>query len=276
MKAKAVLPCTVVLAVLGSWAVQAQEYPRSSYGTAADEVLGEGGDRPAPPPKLPPVQALSDWITYTKPDCCGPLGGGPLATELYLRSGWAIPVEGAFFGKTLETGWMIGIGARELFFNPSLTAAWAVDFGISYTYNHGQRNDIAVLVRGADDSTRLLVTRSLHRTYFNMAVGREWYWSAPANAPGWKLRFGGDLGGRYGTLRADMDELGRRSFFRRGDTIGSLFGAVHSDLEIPWGCCTLLSGVRAEWNYNWSDVFQAQNDADFQDLNLLLTLGVRF
>jgi hypothetical protein len=77
-------------------------------------------------------------------------------------------------------------------------------------------------------------------------------------------------------MRVDLDEFRMRSFFRRGDVTGSLLWAVHTDVEIPCGCCTYQAGFRAEWGYNWSDVFQAQNDADFQELNLLLTLGVRF
>jgi hypothetical protein len=63
---------------------------------------------------------------------------------------------------------------------------------------------------------------------------------------------------------------------RRTDTIGSAFLGLHSDVEIPCGCCVFMAGLRAELNYTWSDILQRQNDSNLLDVNLLITCGVRF
>ena len=87
--------------------------------------------------------SLSSYITYQRPDCCGPIGGdGPIQIELYARAGESIPIGNTSFTKTLQAGWMIEGGGRSLFYNPSMDAAWTVDLGLSNTWNHGQRPDI--------------------------------------------------------------------------------------------------------------------------------------
>src|SRR5262245_54848733 len=118
MSTKTIIPCALLLAVLAGGLARGQEMASSPAAmqpppgpavTPADAVPGAS-------PSLPGT--LSSWITYVKPDCCGPIGGnGPIMAELFLRSGVAVPVEGAIFGHILETGWVIEGGGRSLFFN---------------------------------------------------------------------------------------------------------------------------------------------------------------
>ena len=60
------------------------------------------------------------------------------------------------------------------------------------------------------------------------------------------------------------------------DTIGGVYASLHSDLDIPCGCCVFQLGFRAEWDYTWSDILQIQNKSDVQDINLMVSLGVRY
>ena len=63
----------------------------------------------------------------------------------------------------------------------------------------------------------------------------------------------------------------------RTDTIGAAYVAGHTDLDIPCGgCCVFQVGLRAEFDYTWSDILQIQNKSDVQDINLLLSFGVRY
>lgn len=284
MNVKAVCCWALVLTVLGVRAAWAQDTSTPSYGRPAAPA-------DTTPDKLPAVHSLSDWITYSCPDCCGPIGGhGPIGSELYVRSGWSIPVGGDIFHSTLETGWTIEGGGRLLLFNPPMDAAWTFGLGLISTYNHGQRDDIPIKLFLRDNTTntagqlvnpgtfieRDVTVRNLHRTDVAATLGREWFLNGSANGCNWKWRAGFDVGGRYGTMRVDLDEFRMRSFFRRNDVIGAFTFALHTDVEIPCGCCTFIGGVRAEYGYTWSDIFQAGNDADLQEVNLLFNLGVRF
>src|SRR4051794_27721008 len=85
MNAKVLCSCALVLTVLSACPARAEELPAPTrYG---------GDPAPAPVPEEPPAhvpapQGLSSWITYTRPDCCGPVGGqGPIKWELYGRTG---------------------------------------------------------------------------------------------------------------------------------------------------------------------------------------------
>ncbi|MFL5245464.1 MAG: hypothetical protein ACJ8FY_25490 [Gemmataceae bacterium] len=256
--------------------------------SAADSgpVLRDG---PMPPGDMPSLtnspaapSRLSNWIAYTRPDCCGPIGGdGPIESETYFRAGPSLPIEGPLFGHTLETGWLVQGGARVLFFDPPQESAWTVDFSISNIYNHGQRSNIAVIlpfvnvpsnnpfVTTPTTLTNFPVTvHALNRTFVNVAFGQEQYLWGAANTNESTCRVGWDLGGRYGSEKLELNELRHRT----GVTGGVTF-AAHTDVEIPWGKVLLLGGFRLEWDYIWSDVV---HDADVQDLNILLTAGVRF
>jgi hypothetical protein len=58
--------------------------------------------------------------------------------------------------------------------------------------------------------------------------------------------------------------------------VGGLFLSLHSDVEVPCGCCIFQAGVRAEYGYIWSDILQRHNDTDLESINLLFNAGLRF
>ena len=104
-----------------------------------------------------------------------------------------------------------------------------------------------------------------------MGGGREWYLFGSASSGCTMWRFGFDTGGRWGSERADFNEIRHRN-----DMIGGIWAAAHTDVEIPWGCCVLQAGFRVEYGYTWSDILQIQNKSDVQDINILFNFGVRF
>jgi hypothetical protein len=111
-----------------------------------------------------------------------------------------------------------------------------------------------------------------NRTFVNLALGREWYLTGSALDCGNKWRIGCDVGGRWGTSSLELNEIRHRVAVCEG-----LFVSLHSDLEIP--CCSVvfLAGLRAEWSYTFCDqILQEQNDTNLQEINLMLTAGVRF
>jgi hypothetical protein len=250
-----------------------------------------------------PPPSLSSWITHHQPDCCYPFGGhGPINTELYIRNGPSIPVAGGILHDILDTGWDFQAGGRSLFFNPSVDAAWTVDLSVNYIYNHAEPSPTVPVILPTQASfvspiefktmTIQAHLRELDRTFANVAVGREWYLNAPANASGWKWRAGLDVGGRLGTAKAlfaqrvsqpvqILENSGQTLTFGTTtshftDTIYGTSISLHTDLEVPCGCCTFLGGFRAEWDYTWMDVLKGTNNSDLQDVNLLFMLGVRF
>jgi hypothetical protein len=274
MSTKVIVACTLVLAVLATRSLPAQDLP-----VPAQPSVVEGSRVPAPAPgeavsgENGAPHGLSNWITYTRPECCGPVGGnGPIQTELYVRTGPSLPVEGSIFGHTLQTGWLVEGGGRSLFFNSEMDAAWDVDFGLGNVYNQGQHADIKVPINRPGFPTTDVSIRNLNRTTVNMTLGREWYLSGSAHDCGQKWRAGIDIGGRFGTARLDLHEIQHRT-----DVIGSALVALHTDWERPCGgCCIFMTGFRVEWDYTWMDILQEQNNAEVMDVNFLLTFGVRF
>jgi hypothetical protein len=258
---------------------------------------------------LPPGSVVDPWIAYARPGCCGPLGGdGPISSEWFLRNGVSMPVATGILHEALQTGWMTEFGARALFFNPDTDAAWTASASLSYTYNNSGRGDLVFrypegFLRNVLNPVTGLRTnvvqfenipvtiRDYQRWSLNTALGRERYFFNPAYRPGWHLRFGWDSGGRWGYGRAELNDLsgivppnnpqGIESnvilFRRRSDVFGTVFVSLHSDLEVPicCGAAYFISGIRAEWNYNWTNLFPGQ-PRDLQDVNLLWTVGFRY
>src|SRR5262249_42403750 len=111
----------------------------------------------------------------------------------------------------------------------------------------------------------------LNRTFVNAAFGREWYLWDSANSNGRMWRAGFDAGPRYGTEKLDLNELRHRT-----KVAGGVFVALHTDLEWPCGACIYQAGLRAEWSYTFSEILQDQNNADINDMLLMLNFGVRF
>lgn len=261
-----------------------------SLSTARAQYSGSGpGDAPPPvnarpreqgqPEEMFQAPGLSSWITYHKDNGCdGPVGDGmPIMTELFIRSGWAVPTDVNHFGQVLDLGWDIDGGGRLLLFNRAETRAWTITAGLSNVNFHGAHSDIHFPVQvfvpnaiGVNQLTKVNVTvRDLNQTFVNLGLGREWYLWGPANAPGRNWRVGIEGGGRWGSEKLDLHEIRHLT-----DTIGGVYAAAHTDLEFPLGACTFLAGVRAEWNYIWSDVLQAPSDV--MSFNGLFTLGIRF
>ena len=290
MSVKNVSLFALALTLLGVGAVHAQDPAAVPYGPAA----AEEGPPPQPGQLLNPAappHVLSSWILYNKPCCCGPLGEHrPLHYELYLRAGPSFPIEGSVFGRTLETGWDIEGGARLLFFNLPQTAAWTLDLGLGNVHNNSRRADVKVPIIRRDPNpnfNRLLpvsptnqpfirvddpvTIRALNRTFVNFSGGREWYVIGNGSCEGPAWRIGADFGGSWGTAKAEFFEIRHRT-----DVVGRLFVAIHSDVDVPCGCCIFTFGVRGVWDYSFSDVLQKQNNGDLQDIQVLGTIGVRF
>jgi hypothetical protein len=208
---------------------------------------------------------------------------GPLAYEVYARSGASLLLGNSILDQTLKTGWMIEGGARVLWFNPEETRAWALDLSISnVAHEERNRNLIHPVLRnilvpdGAGGVTSVpeipVTVTHFNRTFVNVSIGREWYLLPPASCGSdWSVRLGTDVGGRWGTGKLELVELPSRQ-----DVMGGAYIAVHSDVEIPCGACILQVGFRVECDYTWTDILQRQNIGDLIDLNLLLNLGVRF
>jgi hypothetical protein len=183
----------------------------------------------------------------------------------------------------LETGWTIMGGGRTLLFDPSATAAWTLDFSISHTYNGGNQPGLffPILI----PTQRLVTVRDLHRTCFNVALGREWFLLGSAFSDGSNWRVGADVGGRYGTSRIDYNDtlilangtFRPNGYLRDSDVIGGLYLAAHTDLELPLGGCKFVTGVRIEWGHTWMNFFKVPyTSSDVEDLSFLFSAGIRF
>jgi hypothetical protein len=184
----------------------------------------------------------------------------PLYTELYLNAGPSVPVGNGTLSQELKTGWSITGGTRALFFNEPQTRAWVVDahiintnqsagrqntaFPVAFSHNGQKSSD--VLFKGQTGLTDFTL-QNANRTLVGLGFGREWYAWQPATSDGRMWRFGLDSGGRWGSQRVNFNEFGH---------------------------LTDVVGVRVEWAYTWSDVLQRTSDS--QDLNVLLSAGIRY
>jgi hypothetical protein len=288
MRTKRIFPSALMLAVLSLASVHAQETLPNAPLTVdraaeAPQPAANGAPATQPAPGM-----LSSWMTYAQPGCCGPMGGnGPILYELFVRSGASLLVDGKIISRALETGWVIEGGARSLFFNPALDRDWSIDLSISNTLNRTDDrsprfpynivfapiNPITGLPGTPVPTTIQATLRELNRTDINAGLGYEWYlWGNAGCCNSKRWRVGIDGGGRFGSVKAEFNELSHHT-----DILGGVYAGLHTDWEFPvGGCCTFLAGIRAEWDYNWMDILQEQNNAQFMDVNLLLTFGVLF
>jgi hypothetical protein len=249
---------------------------------------------PPGPAGLPPGSYRSPWYA-DGPGCCGPLGAhGQVAYELYLNTGPNMVFGSGEFTDRLNVGWIVGGGGRSMFFNPEGDAAWVIDLGLSYTYNRGSSQDFSDLFlrqQPLQDATtgqlipqpdRLATSRirGLHRTSFNFAVGRDWFrWGPgiPGGEPGWNVRVGADVGGRWGTSHIDVVPLdeGPNGYARRQKVFHGLFIGGHANCEVPLGGWIWTSGLTVQWGYDWMDIAPPLK-GDIQNVNFLLSTGFRF
>jgi hypothetical protein len=122
-----------------------------------------------------------------------------------------------------------------------------------------------------------LTPRNLNRTYANLGLGREWFLWGPAHVdglnngalPNWKVGF--EFGPRWGTADLEVNEVTHLT-----ETIYAAYVAIFTNFEYPWHGCVFTAGIRGEFGYTWCDILQEQNRTDLEDINLLLTVGVRF
>jgi len=269
---------------------------QAAGGETADPyaaLTGQPATQQPPAAGLPAGSYPSPYYT-DGPGCCGPLGrNGRVGYEFYSYVGPAFSFGEGRFARELNVGTMVGVGGRSLFFNTSHDAAWVVDFGLSYQKNPGERDHLTNLfVRQAPttnpftgettpnpDIIAPTGIRSLHRTNFNFGVGRDWWLWGPGSTGmenGWNVRFGGLVGGRYGTAHVDLLVNGDPSLYQRkqGVTHG-FFLAPHITAEVPMGTWILFAGVRLEYGYDWMNLV-APIQGNLHNLNLLFTAGIRF
>lgn len=230
------------------------------------------------------------------PGCCGPLGrNGRIGYELYVYTGINWPFGEGAMGRHLNTGVVVGGGGRSLFFDTTHTAAWAIDLGVSYTYNRGEpghpvmafvqqapiTNPLTGQISPRPDVIRDVAITGLYRTNFNFGVGRDWWlWGAGSTglSDGLNWRVGGTVGGRWGTAHVDLAPVNAARFGdyqRRQNVTHGLFLATHSTLDIPMGTWILFSGFRFEWGYDWTNLIPPL-EGNVHNFNLMLTAGIRF
>ncbi len=207
-------------------------------------------------------------------DCCGPMGAhGPIATEIYGRSGASFIISQTRFSDSLKTGYEVMGGGRSLFFNSSGSRAHVVDLGLSYTTNDGNPNNTF------DFSGAPVTIRNLHRTAVSLALGQDWFLGGAGpvgSGSGCSFRSGFDVGGRYGTSHLDMNIAGiPGGYLRQRDTYAAGFLGVHLDLEVPMGGWTFFSGLRGEYGYSNLNLITGTNTS-VHDINVLLNMGVRY
>jgi len=304
---------TVPPVTLGTATVPGLPMPKAAGTAAAGTPLASPGTGTMPymaggepntlttltaPPGLPPAlnglqpgTVSSPWTHSPKLDCCGPTGGnGPVTYELYSKTGPSFIVGGGpEFSGAAKFGWMVGGGGRTLLFNPEGDAAWVLDLGGTYAYNGGAENrTLDVFNRPPRDARGQLTgpdvifpftLRGITRTSVNAYLGRDWFLNGPGVLgfeQNWNSRFGIDAGGRYGTIRVDLvPETDRENYFRRYSVTTGVGLGAHYNAETPVGNWILFTGIRVEYGFNWSNVVPPLN-GNFQDLNVLLTMGVRF
>lgn len=222
------------------------------------------------------VPGVSNWIRRETAPCCnGPIGkNSEIGTELYFRTGVSIPLaDGPLLGRNTTTGFVVEGGARTLFYNHEFTKAWVIDIGISNTRNSGISNPQPIFlnalrpgVNGFQDFT--VTVRDVNRTMVNLGFGREWFWTPAKDQPA-HWRFGVDAGARWGSMRVNLREIVHRT-----DVIGGAYTGMHALYEFPCNNSIVNVGLRTDYSYTWSDIFQRASD--LSEVNLMLNLGVRY
>jgi hypothetical protein len=288
MKANTVFACALLLAVAPACTAQVAEpltqVPAPYPAGIVPSELNAAPEMPDAHPQLTP----SGWISYGQPGCCGPLGShGPIQAELYVHSGPSLPVAAGFLEDRLAVGWLVQGGGRSLFFDSPGIRAWTADLSLSYMFNSARANQSTFLVPVPFTNQNVFpaqtvtinvpsTVRELHRTEGTLSLGREYYLIGTAlQCDGCRLRFGWDVGMRWGTTRLDLNFGDTSTFHRLNSWNYGPVIAVHSDFEYPLGCFTFIAGFRAEVDDTFNNRIQLGDDS-VADVNLLLTLGLRY
>ncbi len=205
----------------------------------------------------PASEGVSSWLAYPRPGCCGEVGrcGGAIDSELFLRSGSSVPVGGGLFGSVMKPGWDFEVGVRVLLFNKPEDAAWTAELGLTNT-NYvtttkkqaiiDNYNSLSSNGAGGTNTTVIpefpVTPRGLNNTTVDLSLGREFYlWgngapSCKTKEPSWRAGF--DIGGRWGSSKLDLEEI-----LHKTATVGGMFASIHTDVDIPCGCCIIFAGV---------------------------------
>jgi len=240
--------------------------------------------------------SLSSWIIRPGEPGAPKYGlgmNGPIGWEAYVMTGASVPIGGGVLDRNLMVGWDVTGGGRSLFYNLDATSAWVVDVGVTNIYQTAKTRDNIVFVKNmgkqifdnnfdpfTDDIqaygryTGPLGVTYINRLSANLSIGKEWYiWgSAEEQDQGNNFRIGGDIGGRWGSMKMTTNAF---VTFQQAQ-FGSLFGAIHADWEIPISGFILQNGFRIELDQCWNQVLQSQNNADILSLNFLYRFGIRF
>lgn len=241
----------------------------------------------------PQAAPTSRWLSAEPALCNAPQDGAPIAAEVYIRNGASIPFSSSFnrrdaLGRDMVPGYLIQGGIRTQFFNDAADRAWAVDAGISHVSNGHNQNRLyalrvidftgntditgqpeVALIQFGTPTTPGIRIRDTDRTYVNLGIGRDYYWRSSADDLHKHLRLGWDVGGKYGTLSQEYNIIKHRT-----DVIGGVYCGLYGDVEYPteWGTCFV--GIRWEYGYTWADILQRASD--IQEINVTLTLGLRY
>jgi hypothetical protein len=287
------MPTPVLAMPYGVPAVSAASAPSApsyaSSGTANGEypVSLPATDGAMPQGLTTASGGVSSWLAYPRGALCcgGPGGDGPIQGEVFSRWGVAVPLGTNAFTTDMNVGFSFEIGARSLFFHPTLDRAWTVSFGLESTWNSitdgstfeifgepvtsfdffGQPRREFIPVQ------RVTPTR-LHTTTLNITLGQEYYFWGNAACNGTsKCRIGWDVGGRVGKAKLDFAVERHRT-----DTVGGFLVSTHADYECPLGGCILYLGGRVTYGYTWMDILQRQNNTDFQQIGVYVNTGIRF
>ena len=62
---------------------------------------------------------------------------------------------------------------------------------------------------------------------------------------------------------------------RRQGVYHGVYLGTHLDWERNFGGWIFFAGIRAEYSYNWTNLIPPQ-DGNIQDINIMMTFGVRF
>src|SRR5262249_13747472 len=144
-------------------------------GTSTSQSAGSG--LTAPNDIDHPDATLPSYVQHPPGDCCGPLDGKRIASEVYLRAGPSFNIGGRNLGGGLSTGFDSGAGFRVSFFNQTDDAAWVIDLGVSDIYNSTKAPPSYTLINVVNRPTGTVIPlinvtpEGLNRTYFDYGVG---------------------------------------------------------------------------------------------------------
>jgi hypothetical protein len=262
-----------LLAALGCLAVATALYAQGDGATgsavpAEPTALCDSG------PRYP-----SKWWAESNPDCspcCYAYNHLAVPFDLTLRVGPSFIIGGNNFDEVLKTGVAFDVCGRGFCYDVDHAAAWTVEMGIASIFNPGDES--VPVVRRLRFGTLVsdFGIRNLKRVAIQGAVGREWYWYAPA-LDGSRFLLGFDAGGRVGHANAQLhlvDGLLDLEEHHETDIYYGIFAGVNAWVLYPcWGY-DFSFGLRAEIGRDWVEIVDGDDTLD--QVQLLFVTGVRF